>query len=225
MFNFAIDFGKNSGGSAMGGYGSGRPGGKDTVEDCRSVDVNKLQRAGCLAPGYSGGWQWLRDGDRVANISLTCDGRTLTLEYRVRQYGGDWNDVRQAVRLIFTPCHFGGTRPWFLCPGIVNGTRCGRRVAKLHAGGRYFLCRHCYQLSYASQSEREFDRLLRRANKRRTQLGGEPGTGSMIAAKLKGMHWKTYEARVAEIFRLEDAANRLFMATYLHRCPEIGQFL
>ena len=124
-----------------------------------------------------------------------------------------------------TPCGFGGSRPWFLCPGVVNGKRCGRRVAKLHAGGAYFLCRHCYQLGYASQCEREFDRLLRRANKLRTALGGEPGTGAMIARKPKGMHWTTYYARVAEVLQLEENANRLFMAAYLHRCPDISLFL
>tara|TARA_R110002049_G_C9172824_1_gene562134 strand:+ start:3210 stop:3839 length:630 start_codon:yes stop_codon:yes gene_type:complete len=209
----------------MGGYGSGRPGWKSKVEDCRSLDVNRLHRAGCLAPGYSGGWQWTRDGERVANISMHSTSQTLTLEYRVQQNGGDWQDVRQPIPLVSTPCGFGGSRPWFLCPGVVNGKRCGRRVAKLHAGGAYFLCRHCYQLGYASQCEREFDRLLRRANKLRTALGGEPGTGAMIARKPKGMHWTTYYARVAEVLQLEENANRLFMAAYLHRCPDISLFL
>ncbi len=209
----------------MGGYGSGRPGWKSKVEDCRSLDVNRLHREGCLASGYSGGWQWTRDGERVANISMHSTGQTLTLAFRVQQNGGDWQSIQQPIPLAFTPCRFGGLRPWFICPGIVSGKRCERRVAKLHAGGAYFLCRHCYQLGYASQSEREFDRLLRRANKRRTALGGGPGTGSMIALKPKGMHWKTYEARVAKIFQLEERANQLFMATYLHRCPEISLFL
>ena len=41
----------------MGGFGSGRPGGsgRGTVESCRSIDVNRLHREGCLAPGWWGG--------------------------------------------------------------------------------------------------------------------------------------------------------------------------
>jgi hypothetical protein len=167
----------------------------------------------------------MREGERVANICLACNGQTLTLDYRVRQYGGDWNNVQQAVRLGFTTCHFGGSRPWFVCPGIANGVRCGRRVGKLYAAGRFFLCRHCYQLTYTSQSEREFDRLLRRANKLRIGLGGEPGTGSFIPPRPKGMHRKTYGARVTEIKWLEDRANHLFMVTHAHRWPDVSLFL
>jgi hypothetical protein len=209
----------------MGGFGSGRPGHKDKVEACRSLDVNRLHREGCLKPGFSGGWSWSRDGERVASISMQCSDQALTLDFRFRQGGGKWQDVRQTIALVSTPCGFGGTRPWFVCPGMVNGVRCGRRVAKLHAGGPYLLCRHCYRLTYASQSEREFDRALRRANKLRTGLGGEPGTGAWIAAKPKGMHRKTYDARVDEIARLEDRANQLFMAAHAHRCPDISLFL
>jgi hypothetical protein len=209
----------------MGGFGSGRPGWKDKVEDCRSLDVNRLHREGCLAPGYVGGWQWTRDGERVANVSMQSTDKTLTLIYRFRQNGGDWQDVQQVTGLTSTPCRFGGTRPWFICPGVVNGIRCGQRVGKLHAAGRYFLCRHCYQLAYSSQSEREFDRLLRRANKLRTALGGEPGTGALIATKPKGMHWQTYDARVEEIVRLEEQANQLFIAAHRHRWQDISLFL
>lgn len=209
----------------MGGYGSGRPGWKDKVEEYRCLDVNQLHRAGCLAPGTSGGWLWMRDGERVADISLQSTGRALTLSFRFRRRGDDWQDVRQSVTLASTPCRFGGTRPWFICPGVVNGKRCGRRVAKLHAGGRYFLCRHCYRLAYASQSERAFDRLLRRANKLRTRLGGEPGTGALIARKPKSMHWKTYDAHVAEIHQLEEAANQLFITAFRHRFPDVSLFL
>ena len=51
----------------MGGLGSGRSSGsgRDKVEACRAIDVNHLQRPGCLRPGWSGGWQWTRDGERV----------------------------------------------------------------------------------------------------------------------------------------------------------------
>ena len=39
----------------MGGLGSGRGSGlgRETVEDCGSIDVNRLHKAGCLRPGRS----------------------------------------------------------------------------------------------------------------------------------------------------------------------------
>src|SRR5205823_14081379 len=87
----------------------------------------------------------------------------------------------------------GGTRPYFICPGIVNRIPCGRRVAKLHGPGRYFLCRHCYRLAYASQSEGTWDRMLRRANKIRQRLGGDPGMDEPLPPKPTGMWRRTYE--------------------------------
>ena len=49
----------------MGGFGSGRTSGfgRDKVENCRSIDVNRLHRKGGLHAGWSGGWQWSRDGE------------------------------------------------------------------------------------------------------------------------------------------------------------------
>src|SRR4051812_20517753 len=79
-------------GRVMGGLGSGRPSGsgRSTVESCRSLDVNRLQRTGCLKPGWAGGWQWSQDGERVASISLRAEVDLLHVTYRFRSAGGDW---------------------------------------------------------------------------------------------------------------------------------------
>jgi hypothetical protein len=97
-----------------------------------------------------GGWQWTRDGQKVASINLRAEIEWLHLSYRVRIGGGEWEDVAETVRIVRVACRFGGARPYFICPGVVNGIACGRRVAKLHGPGHYFLCRHCYCLAYAS---------------------------------------------------------------------------
>src|SRR4051794_36064073 len=106
----------------MGSFGSGRRSGsgRDTVEMCRSIDVNRLHRAGCLQPGYWGSWQWTRDCERVASINAHADVDQLHLSYRVRIAGGEWEDVSETVLIVRTPCRFGGTRPYFICPGVVN---------------------------------------------------------------------------------------------------------
>ncbi len=46
--------------------------------------------------------------------------------------------------------HYGGLRYWFICPLLVNGVACRRRVAKLYFRGWYFGCRHCHGLTYRS---------------------------------------------------------------------------
>jgi hypothetical protein len=197
----------------MGGIGSGRPSslGRDTVESCRAIDVNRLHREGCLRPGWCGGWQWSRDGEKVASINLRAEEDRLHLSYRARIGGGDWEDVEETVRVVRVPCQFGGTRPYFICPGVVNGVPCGRRVIKLHGSGRYFLCRHCYRLAHASQSEGTWDRALRRANKIRMRLGGEPGMASPFPPRPKGMWRRTYERLRDEVFEAERLADEAFL--------------
>lgn len=106
---------------------------------------------------------------------------------------GDWQDVVETVRIVRVPCRFGGARPFFICPGVSDEIACGRRVAELHGPGRYFLCRHCYHLANASQSESTSDRTMRRANKIRQRLGGDPGMAASFPTKPRGMWMRTYK--------------------------------
>jgi hypothetical protein len=134
----------------------------------------------------------------------------LHLSYRFSSGGGEWEDVAETVRIVRKPCRFGGTRPYFICPGIVNGIACGRRVAKLHGPGCYFLCRHCYRLAHASQSEDASDRAIRRANKIRKRLGGVPENEGSFPAKPKGMWQRTYDRLFEKAFDAEMYADQAF---------------
>jgi hypothetical protein len=200
----------------MGGYGSGRPSYKQKAEGCRSLDVNRLHREGCLVEGRQGNWQWSRDGEVNSKIGFRAEKSRVIFDYRISQCGGDWESIVQYVPLTYTGCHYGGQRPYFRCPGVVNGQHCGRRVGKLFSGGRYFLCRHCYSIAYGSQSEDRHDRMLRRANKLRMALGGEPGTAHFIAWKPKGMWHRTYQRKRFEIEWCEDQANMAFIRKFRH---------
>ena len=134
------------------------------ADGCRSIDINRLHRDDCLKPGWAGAWSWKRDDEEVARIGIRAEERRIVLSYQHRLNGGEWNDVEEPVAIVRVPCRYGGSRPYFICPGLVNGVACRRRVAKLHGPGRYFLCRHCYRLAYASQSEDTWDRTLRNAS-------------------------------------------------------------
>ena len=138
-----------------------------------------------------GSWQWTRANERAASVNLRAEHGRLHLTYRV-SITGDWEDVVEAIRVVYVACSYGGIRPYFICPGVVNGTACSRRVVKLYCAERYFLCRHCYGIAYACQSEGALDRAYRRANVIRQRLGGDPGISAPFPQKPKGMWWRTY---------------------------------
>jgi hypothetical protein len=190
----------------MGGFGSTRwalTSTRGTVESTPSLDINRLNRAGCLRPGYLGGWHWTRDGERLADIRLRAEEQRLIFSYRIRRNGGEWRDIEQPTPVVWFPCRFGGKRPYFVCPGIVNGVACGRRASKLYGAGLYFLCRHCYRLASVSQREDNFDRALNRANKIRVRLGGQSGMALPFPEKPKGMHRRTYDRLHDEVYKAE----------------------
>jgi hypothetical protein len=181
----------------MGGEGSGnwyRFDKKTTTGECRSVDVRYLQRENLLRSGDSFSLRWSRAGRETGSIGGVVEGmetpERLILLYRHRSGpGGEWEDVREPVSLSWTACNFGGERPWFVCPGA----GCGRRVAILYGPGRYFLCRHCYDLVYESQRENGMYRALHKAQAIRERLGGSANMMEPFPEKPKGMHWSTYD--------------------------------
>ena len=182
----------------MGGLGSGnryRFGTKDAVEEYCALDVRKLSREGMLDPGYRGSLTWWYGERKVSSIVLLAEHGRVVLKYRHRRggrLGDEWEDVEQPVYLTWTPCNLGGKRPWFVCPGVVGGRYCGRRVAILYSAGPYFLCRHCYDLTY--RSRQASDRLgpLHKARRIRQRLGGSANLMEPFPARPKGMHWSTY---------------------------------
>ncbi len=90
---------------------------------------------------------------------------------RVTSPGKPDEDLRYAIGVTWTPCHYGGERPWWICPN----RSCGRRVATLYLGNRYFLCRHCLRLVYASsQASGTIERPRQRIEKLRKRLGVAP---------------------------------------------------
>jgi hypothetical protein len=175
-----------------------------------TIDVNWLHREGRLQPGWTGRLRWTSDGAVVAAIKLRAEADGIHLTYRVR-VGGEWENVAETVRIVRLPCRFGGARPYFICPGAVNGVTCSRRVAKLYGPGRYFLCRHCFRFVCGSQSENVWDRKLRRANKIRQRLGGDPDVAAPFPPKPKGMWRRTYERLREQAFAAEMQADEAFM--------------
>ena len=66
-------------------------GGENWLENRASQKIGARRPEGCLAPGWWGGWQWTRDGEKVASISLRAEDDRLRLSYRARIAGGEWH--------------------------------------------------------------------------------------------------------------------------------------
>lgn len=172
----------------MGGRGSGRRssyGGKPETGDSMPLDIRKITRKGLLVSGSRFSWQWTVNDRQVAGISIRMDFlESMVLSYRMKSTG---ELVEQRVQMQTSPCHLGGQRYWFTCP------RCSKRVAVLFAPGRYFACRQCGGLGYATQKEGAGERASTKADKLRKRLGWRTGILNGSGGKPKGMHWKTYE--------------------------------
>ena len=193
----------------MGGFGSGRTRTctRGSVETERQLDIGELSRNDVLREGWSGNYRWSSGGKELARIGVKMGGSSLHLSYRYRRNGDEWEPVDQHIPIEWRTCRFGGSRPYFRCPGVINGRTCRRTVLRLCSTGKFFACRHCYRLSYLSQHEDRCDRALRKANKVRTKLGGERGMCSPISGRPKGMWHRTYERAKQIIFDAEDTAD------------------
>ena len=180
----------------MGGPGSGNHwhyGAKSTTDAYRRIDVRLLAREGVLRPGYLGRVSWTRHGETVASVEVRAEQDSVALTYRHRRGDDDWKDEQYAVRIVHTPCHLGGSQPWFLCPAV----GCGRRVAILYGGG-IFACRHCHRLAYASSREDMSHRTMRRADRIRDRLGWRHGIANGHGDKPKWMRRQTFDRLTAQ---------------------------
>lgn len=169
----------------MGGFNSGKHGGKRTTQGRNTLDVRKLHRDGVLIPGCRFDTSWTRNGQANGAITVQVNTDSVNLVYH---HGGDTGQcMNYPVTIDWTPCHFGGQRAWWLCPAV----GCGRRVAVLYSGG-VFACRKCHRLAYQSTRTAADSKPYERADKVRLKMGWCAGVANPAGGKPKSMHWTTY---------------------------------
>lgn len=132
---------------------------KQEADNLKKISVYFLKKHGYLDWGWhSGTITWsLWNGEITASVDIqSCvSGREQYIRFIYSQtdrYTGEQNDLDYKIPLTTTPCYFSGKRYWFICPWYTNGNYCGRRVGVLYLGGKYFACRHCYNLTYKSRN-------------------------------------------------------------------------
>lgn len=208
----------------MGGLGSGRweYATTPTVEECRHLDIDRI-KGRTERPDTQGWVYWGDREDPDSWLTVAAEGErhledetrpaALRLTYTITDTRTDEEtEVDYPVPLEYTECNFGGVRPWFRCPGVVDGEQCGRRVRKLYLphrrGAEYYLCRECYGLGYTSsrtsgdevkQAELRYRRVFAKADaeNRRPRPNGSPWRPE----RPKGMHHDTYEELLEDVDR------------------------
>jgi hypothetical protein len=191
--------------AGLGGYGSGRSGGRPTADLSLQVDIAWMIRTGRARLGsvLSGSLSWSYGrGEPAGSISykanmVDCYNSRLTLNYTCGS-GDDKENVEQVIRVVFTEPHYGGKRWWMVCP--FRGIRVGKLY--LPSGGDRFASRKAWRLGYHSQRaahrERQFEKLFRLQKK----LGGECGWEAGLK-RPKGMWYRTYEKYFERYMELE----------------------
>ena len=207
----------------MGGYGSGRYGGRPTVESALQLDIDYLVRQEIIRFGSPTSCE-LRFSSDQGDLDVECEARVgdpwnswIRLRYVITDY---WTDeprkIDEKIFLATSRPPFGGLRWWFVCPSE------NRRVRKLYLpfGANRFRCRHTYRLAYASQRETLHDRAMRRVRKLTKRLGGDPADDE-YPDKPPRMRWTTYNRLMDKIVaadRVADARIIMLAARWMARC-------
>jgi hypothetical protein len=140
---------------------------KAVVEECLALDVNALIRAGAFRAPVDTPCdiQWR---DAAGQLLLTVNfwresspAPALRVSYRIGGQGAV--SVSHRIELTSVPCHFGGSKHLFRCPGMPARTPCARRAGKLYLVNGRLVCRFCGDLTYVArqQHDRRLDALAR----------------------------------------------------------------
>lgn len=189
----------------MGGWDSGRNGGRPLADSALFVEIDWMIRTGRAVPGSwkNGSLSWTCRRKESGWISYECDMRdadnaSIILRFAVKNRStGEKRNFEQRVPLSFTIPNYGGKRWWMHCP--VNGTRVGKLYCP--AGGDIFASRTVWRLGYQSQREAKQWRPLDRLFRLQRKLGVERGIQHSLC-RPKGMWRKTYDRHLSKYYSL-----------------------
>lgn len=160
-------------------WGAGRPGTRRVAEDLMRIDLRVLRRLDLLKRRGPFRFAWSVAGEEVGSAVLEVFDERLTVRLHAQVAQGVWQPMTQSVRLEATPCRFGGSRLWAVCPA------CRGRVLALYWANARFACRGCQSVRYRSQGESARHRSIARFHALDDALS---------AGKPKWQRWSTFDA-------------------------------
>lgn len=189
----------------LGGWNSGRTGGRPLADSALFVEIDWMIRTGRAVSGSctKGSLSWTCRGQESGWISYECDMRNcdnafIILRFTVKTHATlEKRDYEQRVPLSFTIPNYGGKRWWIHCP--VNGSRVGKLYCP--AGGDIFASRTALRLGYQSQREAKQWQPLDRLFRLQRKLGVERGIQHSLR-RPKGMWRNTYDRHLSKYYSL-----------------------
>ena len=211
----------------MGGYGSGRQGGRPIAEHCLKIDLAWMLRKGLAVPGgwRSGQLRWSCNGEPHGNIAYSCDMTDpergeLVLRFTTGASRGDPKDHVQRIDLSYTEPELGGKRWWMHCP--VNGARVGKLYVP--PGGDIFASRKAWRIGYRSQRGTAQDRTFEKLFRLQRRLGCEEGW-EMPIYRPKGMHHRTFAKLESQYWQIDEECGRAMAGTLARLGGDFAKWL
>jgi hypothetical protein len=154
-------------------------------------------------------WNRAQSGKSRVGVTISIDNQNAIDNYMRLSYTFSDNETGEStnydyrVPLVSAKCNFGGVRYWFKCPLEVDGRPCLRRVAKLYLPprGRYFGCRHCYDLTYKCQKQ---------SNKRVNAILKNPALFERLSDNVELLDVKTLGILLKASMRIQERYMNLF---------------
>ena len=193
----------------MGGVGSGRTPENPLSTSFRQLTVRSVDDAGGLRPGAVTTWHWTEKGQIVTFARICAEESGLRVRYSWWSASLDWIRSDWFIRVERSDCHYGGSRPWLMCPM----TGCHRRMYVFY-GDKQIGCRRCRHFSYPSQRVTPKDRALYRAQSIRQKLGGSPDISLPFPPRPSGMPSFAYTKLGLRAHRAEMEDNAQLLRFY-----------
>lgn len=188
----------------MGSLSSGRRSGsanvKTLVEEHFNINCNIFNRKGLLSPGTLFYIDSIVGSGAMLSIKVQVQTDALHLRYRLNS-----RTYTQNVSTLYQNCHFGGKRPYFICPKC-----CLKRTALYLGKTDYFLCRTCQRYAYRSQRLNAHQRHANRAmNLKKKLISADQPCYSI--ERPKGMWTRTFDRILNQIIVFDNVSCGLFV--------------
>jgi hypothetical protein len=188
------------------------------TDDYLDLDIRTLNQRGWLDKTTSQTLTWKKNQQVIGSIQFLVWTRVqfpekpyVTLRYKSRTNGGDWQELNYEIELETTKCNFGGVRYWFKCP------ECSKRACVVY-GGTIFKCRSCHSLVHKSRNESSLDQAIRRLHKEKDKLYANDNISLYDSVKWlykpKWMRYKTFERKRNKLISLEHRITVLMMVEF-----------
>jgi hypothetical protein len=197
----------------MGGFGSGRNGGKPIADSALQIDIGLMLRTGHAKAGdrIAGTLHWSCRGQPIDSVGYVAIMDEPGKERLELSYWRGQDEIRKLVKQTIALCHtvprYGGKRWWMICPY----QHC--RVGKLYMpdGGDRFASRKAWGLGYQSQRIAPNERPLEALFRLQKKLDCPQGLAHW-PTRPKGMWRRTFDRFMVRYQALEIRASADFMA-------------